>query len=252
MKQPNHIYPFTRPWHMQHDESTLEMHQTQPNIQPLINHICIRGRISPTYLSMRCLTQVPMGERTLPGSPRSRSLTILRLQFSHTSSTEYTSSAAQSSNWLTEVFSSASDIEEPDVKIHADETSPLSSTSEATSSPGGKAGVCISFVNVTGAPTKDGRSQARKIATAARKKERQVRLRRHKREAVLIAGSGLTDDIVACTTEGILPIEHYNTFKIPAISRFSASRSDPFIKYPLELSHGERKLLDHSMRTTRY
>jgi len=104
----------------------------------------------------------------------------------------------------------------------------------------------ISFINVTGKPTKDERDQARKQSTAARREEKKERLRQEER-AETLAGLESQENEKKQTYALLARLTCPSTLPDPPrIHRFSASREDPFIKYPFELSYSERKLLDHS------
>ena len=107
----------------------------------------------------------------------------------------------------------------------------------------------ITFINLTGQPTRAGRNQVRKVATIARKKEKEEKARKEERRAILEALSIASDEIPS-DIKSPTPLEPctirsdaYDLLKIP---RFGSVRSDPFMKYSFELSHRERQLMDHS------
>ena len=190
------------------------------------------------------------------GPQYSTVLTYRRIQFSHLTSSHSTSDASHSSTWFTEVFSSSP--HESSIVDHSSEPNDgeIETSSNSASTPPSNPDVptlckkkkeCnISFVNLTGAPTKDVRNQARKLATVARKAEKKERLLRKEREAILAAFSPSTDN-VAPVSRSYNPLITTPTLpELGQISRFGGSRSDPFIKYPFELSYQERQLLDHS------
>jgi hypothetical protein len=102
----------------------------------------------------------------------------------------------------------------------------------------------VSFITVTGEPTKAARDQARKESTQIRRKERKEQKQHKEREETLAALILLENErtqtkaLVGNMTSSSIALEP------PCIHRFSATREDPFIKYPYKLSYNERKLLD--------
>jgi len=106
----------------------------------------------------------------------------------------------------------------------------------------------VSFINVSGAPTKRSRKEARKANTTARKLDKKQKLLEVERNTVLLA-------LNTASPSAKLPdpgstrrrtLQDSSVFSLAHISRFAASRSDPFMIYPFELTHREKKLLDHS------
>jgi len=115
-------------------------------------------------------------------------------------------------------------------------------------------GAKVSFINVSGVPTKERRKEARKLNTAARKLEKHNRPFRPERKAAFLAlttgsssSSAESSDSASITRP---PLDGFATFSLAHISRFAASRSDPFMIYPFELTHREKRLLDHSLYLT--
>lgn len=184
------------------------------------------------------------------------------LQFSNTISTQY-SNAEHGVNWLTEVFSS--DPKAPN-KIQVIESmnnsgdgefatssssvSKLSTDPEMTAMPRNNGLSIVSFVNLTGAPTKDGRNKARKLATIARKREKKKKEKLQKEEQSVIL-EALSSTVDEKPYEPTLPTRpkhlttRFNLIEVERIPRFGGFRSDPFMQYPFELSHRERRLMDH-------
>jgi hypothetical protein len=179
-------------------------------------------------------------------------LTFRSFQF-----TTQSTSSDGTGNWLTEVFAvAASDpidtdrsSEQADAEFEPSRSStsasPPSSNSGSISIPRRKKPATVSFVNVSGPPTKDGRNKARKLATIARKKDKREKLRVAERKALLEALSISADNVVSKSIVRTPSDKRSSSPELGPISRFGSSRSDPFIKYPLELSRRDRQLLDH-------
>ena len=106
----------------------------------------------------------------------------------------------------------------------------------------------LSFINVSGAPTKESRREARKTTTNKRRVEKKKSLE-VERKAVflaLITGSSSAEGSGSSSTTET-PLQDVSIFSLAHISRFAASRLDPFMIYPFELTHREKRLLDHSL-----
>lgn len=159
-------------------------------------------------------------------------------------------------SWLTEVFSSDSNAIQRDDFMTESAYNEFGTTSNSATIPSlnrepssrrkRKNSSSLSFVNVTGPPTKDSRSQARKHATVARKKERKERHHKDGSRTMLAVSPVTTKDRVQSQRSPTSLHNSQISSDITHIPRFGSSRSDPFVKYPLELSHRDRKLMDHS------
>lgn len=147
--------------------------------------------------------------------------------------------------WVTEVVQKAHGkvipVQDTHIPNHSEDEDLDSTSRRQSKKPARGRGDGLSFINVSGAPTKESRKEARKATTTSRKLEKKKILEVAKRGGVLLSATGSQ---VAPSSR---PSQDFSVFSLAHISRFAASRSDPFMIYPFELTHREKRLLDHSL-----
>ncbi|KAH8594617.1 fungal-specific transcription factor domain-containing protein [Bisporella sp. PMI_857] len=183
-----------------------------------------------------------------------------QLLFHNITSSQSEPNGVEEPQWITEVLHIESEAfsghPDPDIPIPSkngpaqssgasNENGPKVTSERSTYKSNVPKGV-ISFVNVSGAPTKESRKQARKSTTAEKKlekKERRVKEERQKILALLTGRSSNPEGHGELSGISVAPAPP--VFELLSFSRVLTARGDPFMISPFELSYREKKLLDH-------